>query len=206
MSWDPLWKDLCHELANGMAEIQGNPSADMKRVCNPVWTHWSYRWGAGMLSLLVVTLYVGLGFFFFFFIRGKLKKLDLKEITFCRWRSGGFLERMINGETFARLLVSPRLISPGCRAAGSQSATGTRTGVWHGAPVISITQTLHLWQQQPWTSKTSMSSAFGGAFCEGVDIFTINIFLSSSTRNGESSKCEGQCQIIIEIRIYYLLF
>lgn len=68
-------------------------------------------------------------FYFFFFIRGKLKKLDLKEITFRRWRSGGFLERVINGETFARLLVSPRLISRGSRAAGSQSATGTRTGV-----------------------------------------------------------------------------
>lgn len=74
MSWDPLWKDLCHELANGMAEIQGNPSADMKRVCNPVWTHWSYRWGAGMLSLVVVTLYVGLGFFFFFFHQRKAEE------------------------------------------------------------------------------------------------------------------------------------
>ena len=67
--------------------------------------------------------------------------------------------------------------------------------------VISITQTLHLWQRQPWTSKSRVSSAFGGAFCDGVGFFTVNISLSSNTKNRESSKCEGQPQIRSEICI-----
>lgn len=44
-------------------------------------------------------------------------------------------------------------------------------------------------------------TAFGGAFCDGVGFFTVNISLSSNTKNRESSKCEGQPQIRSEVCI-----
>lgn len=202
MSWDPLWKDLCHELANGMAEIQGNPSAAMKRVCNPVWTHGSYRWGAEMLSLVVVTLYVGLGFFFLFHQR-KAEETgpegdNLSQVE--EWWLSGEEDKRWN---FCQVISVSQAHFKWKQSGRVPQAPGLEPDM---VLQSSASHRLQLWQQQPWTSKTSMSSAFGGAFCEGVDVFTVNISLSSSTRNGESSKCEGQCQIIIEIRIYYLLF